>query len=68
MALDPTDRLLTAAQAMQRLAVSRDKIYDLLRRGEIHSLKIGRSRRIPSSAVETYLQRQLDAGYRDGAA
>ena len=39
--------LLTAEEAAESLKVGRCKVYDLIRSGELESIKIGRLRRIP---------------------
>ena len=49
--------LLTAEQAAKTLAICRTKIYDLLRKGELESVQIGTSRRIPYEALTEYVQR-----------
>jgi len=46
--------------AAATLGIGRATLYELLARGEITSIKIGRSRRIPSAALEDYAAR-LDA-------
>lgn len=53
--------LLTVDETAKRLRVSRPKVYDLLRRGELSSFTIGRSRRIPSSSVDAYVESRLAA-------
>jgi excisionase family DNA binding protein len=53
--------LLTCEEAGRRLHMSRTVIYDLLRRGELESLTIGRSRRIPAAALEDFVERQRQA-------
>lgn len=47
--------LLTVPEAMAALRLSRATIYDLIRSGELGSVKVGRSRRIPSQAVTTFV-------------
>ena len=49
--------LLTAEQAGVSLAVCRTKVYELLRTGELESIQIGSSRRIPTAALEAYIER-----------
>jgi excisionase family DNA binding protein len=44
--------LLTPEQAARRLGISRWKLYDLLRRGTLVSLRIGSCRRIPAAAID----------------
>jgi len=58
--------LLTVAEAASVLGISRSILYELLLKGEIRSIKIGRSRRIPFVALEEFVAvcleqpRQLD--------
>jgi excisionase family DNA binding protein len=47
--------LLRPEEAAQRLAISRTVLFDLIATGEIDSVKIGRSRRIPLSALHVYV-------------
>lgn len=51
--------LLTVNQTAELLSISDDQVYRLLRRGELTSLKIGRLRRIPRAAVDTWIDQQL---------
>ena len=44
-------------EAAQLLAIGRSAIYEAMRKGEIESVTIGRSRRIPSNAIELYVSR-----------
>ena len=47
--------LLTPENAAELLAVGRTKLYELLRAGDLRSVKIGKSRRIPAEAVHEYV-------------
>ncbi len=51
--------LLTPAQAAERLSIARSSLYQLLLVGEIVSITIGRSRRIPLEALTEYLDRKV---------
>ncbi|NJN67577.1 MAG: helix-turn-helix domain-containing protein [Chloroflexaceae bacterium] len=51
--------LLKVSEAAQLLNISRAKMYDLIGKGEIVSIKCGRVRRIPRTAIEQYIERQL---------
>lgn len=44
------------------LSISRNTAYDLVRSGKIRSVKIGRTYRIPRSAVEDYLNASGETG------
>jgi excisionase family DNA binding protein len=60
--------LLTATEVAKRLRISKPTLYDLLRSGQLASLKIGRARRIPASAVDAFIRARLDAESSDDAA
>lgn len=49
--------LLNPEDAAEALAVSRSRLYELLAAGEIDSVQIGRSRRIPAEALAAYVDR-----------
>ncbi len=48
--------LLTPEQAADQLNVCRTKLYSLLTSGDLASVKIGRSRRIPVDALHAYVE------------
>lgn len=43
--------LLRVDEAAEALALSRTKVYELMASGELESLKLGRARRIPITAL-----------------
>jgi len=47
--------LLTPEDAAELLAVGRTKLYELLRTGELESVRIGAARRIPAAALNAYV-------------
>jgi excisionase family DNA binding protein len=49
------ERLWRPEQVAQRFEVSRSKVYELLAAGQLRSVRIGGSRRIPESAVREFL-------------
>jgi excisionase family DNA binding protein len=51
--------LLTIPEAAQVLGVSRSILYQLVRAGEVATIKIGRSRRVPIVALEQYVRARL---------
>lgn len=53
--------MLTPEEAAEALGVGRSTLYDLLRLQEIPSVKIGRSRRIPVSALRDFADRLATA-------
>ena len=55
---EATDKLLhPPEEAAQLLTISRSQLFELLARGEIESVKIGRLRRIPHDALTAYVER-----------
>ena len=55
--------LVRPESAARTLQVSRATLYELLRRGEIPSVRIGRARRVPIAALQAYVER-LEAEQR----
>lgn len=56
--------LLTVDEAAQRLRVGRTFLYELVRNGEIVSLKVGRLRRFPPEALTAFVERKkAEQGY-----
>ena len=53
----PDRVLLTVDEAAKRLRIGRTTAWGLVKNGELHSVQIGRLRRVPSSAVEAYAAR-----------
>lgn len=51
--------LLTVEEAAARLNLGRTSVFGLIKRGEIDSVRIGRSRRIPVRALELYAERLM---------
>jgi len=50
-----TSRLISTAEAARLLGVSRSTVYRLLKAGALVSVRVGRSRRIPVTALARYL-------------
>jgi excisionase family DNA binding protein len=50
-------RLLTVAEAAQRLGIGRSHAYIFVLRGQLESVKIGRSRRVPADAIEDFVRK-----------
>ncbi|WP_432571179.1 excisionase family DNA-binding protein [Kineococcus sp. SYSU DK005] len=48
--------------AAKYLGISRTGLFELLKAGELPSVKIGRLRRIPASALDDYITRLQAAG------
>jgi excisionase family DNA binding protein len=51
--------LLTVGEAADRLGVGRSFLYQLLQRGELQSLKLGRARRVPLRALDEFVDKRL---------
>jgi len=52
-------RLLTIAETASALSIGRSSVYELLRRGEIPSVKLGRARRVPAAALDEFVAKRL---------
>lgn len=51
--------LLTVLQVTRRLQVNRNLVYRMISTGELKSIKVGGSRRIPSAALEEFIADRL---------
>ena len=49
--------MLRVNDAAERLSLSRTNLYKLLTNGELESIKVGRSRLIPTDALEEFVRR-----------
>ena len=62
--MEDTKLLLTVDEAARRLGIGRSHAYIFVMKGEIPSVKIGRSRRIPADLLDGFVERlkseQLD--------
>lgn len=52
--------LLTVDEAAARLGLGRSTVYEMVMRGDIPSIKIGRARRIPTGALEVFVAECLN--------
>jgi len=52
-----TTRLLTVAEACARLRISKSALYDLIRSGRLATIRIGRRRLIPATALDVLIER-----------
>jgi excisionase family DNA binding protein len=57
--------LLTVDEAADRLGLGRTKVYELLMRGDLPSVRIGTARRVPASALEAFVERLISAQAED---
>ena len=62
--LDDDLRLVTLPDAARFLSVSRGSLYDLLTTGQLASVHIGRSRRIPMGELRRYIRERLERDRR----
>jgi excisionase family DNA binding protein len=51
--------LLTVEEVANLTSLGRSTVYELLARGEIPSITIGRSRRVPSEALHAWIRREM---------
>lgn len=51
--------LYTSAEVVQILKIKRTKLFELVKTGELRSLKIGASRRFPASALREFIASRL---------
>ena len=49
--------LLTVEAAARTLSIGRSRLYELLNSGKIESVHLGRSRRVPASVLQAYVDR-----------
>ncbi len=55
-------KVFRAEEAADALGISRSSLFELVRRGELASFKVGASRRIPGSAIEAFIAARLVGG------
>lgn len=53
------DMVYRVEEVARALRIGRTKVFDLIKSGELASVKIGGSRRIPASSVHEYLSRLI---------
>ena len=55
--MPPAPLLLSVEEAAAQLRIGRSRMFDLIRRGEVLSVKVGGSRRVPYDSVKAYVDR-----------
>ncbi|WP_189036550.1 helix-turn-helix domain-containing protein [Streptomyces daqingensis] len=50
---------MTVPEVMAALKLSRSKVYDLLRSGQLRSFTVGRSRRIPADEITRFMSQNM---------
>jgi len=53
---DPSGLLITVEEAARRLSIGRSHVYAQMQRGNLRSVRIGRSRRILARDLEGFIQ------------
>ena len=54
--MDSLPLLLTASEAGKVLRIGRSKVYELIRSGELKSIRIGKQIRVPRDAISELLR------------
>ena len=54
------DFVYTVAEAARHLKIGRTAMYELVMSGQVRSITIGRSRRVPASCIAEYLTQLLE--------
>ena len=52
--------LLTTNEAAHRLGIGRSKLYELVGKGQIRTVRIGRAVRVPTREVERYADELIE--------
>ncbi len=52
----PRERLLTVDQAAAELGIGRSRLYEEIGAGRLRSVKVGRRRLVPASAITGYIK------------
>lgn len=60
--------LLTVTEVCELLHLSRPTVYGLINSGQLRSFKVGRVRRVPTSAVDDYVAGMVASNGGHGAA
>ena len=58
--MDSEKLLLTIPEVSARLGLCRSLVYQLVMKGEIRSLKVGRARRVSPSALQAFVDRKTE--------
>ena len=51
--------LLTVPEVCMALNLGRSHVYSLIQRGDLESIRLGRSRRIPRSSLEAFVESRI---------
>jgi excisionase family DNA binding protein len=66
--LDRPRALYRIDDAAALLSISRSRVYELVRSGQLRTVMVGRSRRVPARAVDDYVDHLMRQGDDDHAA
>ena len=58
------DGLMTISEATEFLSISRSKLYEMMDKGELAYVKLGRCRRIRRRELTDLVSREMRGGYR----
>lgn len=58
----PAAQLHSVETVMSRLAIGRSRVFELIRIGQLRSVKVGRRRLVSESAIREFIARLDDAG------
>ena len=61
VSMDTERLLLTIPEVAIRLGLGRSLVYQLVMRGEIDSIKVGRARRVPTVALDQFIHSRMMA-------
>ncbi|MDP6549174.1 MAG: helix-turn-helix domain-containing protein [Dehalococcoidia bacterium] len=64
--MDSQRLLLTIPEVASRLGLGRSLVYQLVMKGEISSIKVGRARRVPVTALEQFILDRIALAQGDG--
>jgi excisionase family DNA binding protein len=68
MSLADAPDVLTVPEAAALLRAGRNQTYDLIRRGELHAVRVGRSLRVPKAALVRFLEAEPEVTARTAPA
>ncbi|HEY7419269.1 MAG TPA: helix-turn-helix domain-containing protein [Ktedonobacteraceae bacterium] len=58
--MEPKPILVSVVEVARMLSIGRTAAWELVRKQEIKSIKIGRTRRVPIVAIQEYIERLMD--------
>lgn len=56
--------LLSVEEVAELLSLGRTKVFELIRRGELESISVGKARRVPLAAAKEFVERAREAQAR----